>query len=134
MFTLENNLVSWARKRQATTALSTTKAEYAAASNAGQEAVWSRLLLQSLGFEQKQATVIQKEIEGCIALLKNPKFHARTKHIDIKHQFVRDLVTTNHIDLSDCACHKMVADVMSKPLPKEQFERFRNRMQVTNQV
>ena len=134
LFSLGNNLVSWASKRQATTALSTTEAEYVAASSAGQEAVWLRLLLQSLGFEQKKATVIQEDNQGCIALSKNPKFHARTKHIDIKHHYIRDLVTTNQIDLSYCASHKMVADVLTKPLPKEQFERFRNRMQVKNEV
>ena len=134
LFTLGSNLVSWASKRQATTALSTTEAEYVAASSAVQKAVWLRLLLNSLGFKQGKPTTINEDNQGCIALSKNPKYHARTKHIDIKHHFIRDLVTANQIDLSYCASHKMVADIMTKPLPKEQFERFRNRMQVTNQV
>ena len=134
LFSLGNNFISWASNRQATTALSTTKADYIAASSAGQEAVWLRLLLHSLEFEQKKATVIQEDNQGCIALSKNPKFQARTKHFDIKHHYIRDLVTTNLIDLSYCALHKMVANVLTKPLPKEEFKRFRTRMQVKNEV
>ena len=56
-------------------------------SSAAQEAVLLKLLLQSLGFELATITIILEDNQGCIALSKNPKHHARTQHISLKHHF-----------------------------------------------
>ena len=96
-----------------------------AASIAAQEAIWLRELLGDLKFHQEQPTIIQEDNQGAIAMSKNPKFHGRTKYVDIKCHFVRDKVENNEIMLKYCQTKGMVADTFTKALPKNQFERFR---------
>jgi hypothetical protein len=75
--------------------LSTYKAEYIGQTNATKEAIWLKRLLDKVRSElglQAQATVIYCDNQGAIALAKNPQFHARIKHIDIQHYFVREKV------------------------------------------
>ena len=72
-------------------ALSSTEAEYMAMSSAAQEAIWLRRLLSSLGFSQKP-TILYEDNQGAIALSKNPKSHSRTKHIDIRYHFIREII------------------------------------------
>ena len=76
-------MISWASKKKSFVALSSTEAEYIAASLASQEAVWLRSLLGDISFVQKEPTVIKEDNQGTIGLSRNPKYHPRTKHIDI---------------------------------------------------
>ena len=85
--------------------------------------------LNRLGFKQDKQTTINEDNQGCIAL---SKYLTRTKHIDIKHHFIRDQVTANQIDLLYCASHKLAANIIQSQYQKKQFERFRSRMQVTD--
>ncbi len=85
-------MISWASKKQSVVALSSTEAESVAASLASQEAVWLRALLGDISFVQVEPTMIKEDNQGAIALSKNPKYHPRTKHIDIKCYFIRDKV------------------------------------------
>eukprot|EP00795_Rhopilema_esculentum_P014459 gene14460-biopygen4243 len=98
MFTICGGVVSWASKKQTSVALSSTEAEYVAACLATKEAVWLRSLLADLNFTQEEPTVVQEDNQGAIAMSKNPKFHARTKHIDIKHHFIREKVENGTLD------------------------------------
>ena len=88
VFSLGHGALSWSSKRQPTVALSSTEAEYRAACSATCEAVWLRRLLGELGFPQQSKTVIHSNNQSCIAIAKNPVFHARTKHIEIQYHFV----------------------------------------------
>lgn len=76
--------ISWVSKKQAIVALSSTEAEYVAASQATQEAMWLRDLLTSMHSAQKQPTALLEDNEGAIALTHNQVFHVRTKHIAVK--------------------------------------------------
>ena len=76
--------ISWASKKQPIVALSTTEAEYVAATVAACQAVWMRRMLRSLCQEQVKDTVIFCDNSSVIALSKNFVFHKRTKHIDTK--------------------------------------------------
>ena len=87
-FLSHGNVVSWKWKRQPTVATSSIEAEYMALYAAAQEAVWLRLLLSDIGFELGAATTIYEGNQGCIALAKNPVYHSRTKHIEIKFYFL----------------------------------------------
>jgi len=58
-------------------------------SHATREALWLRQLLKELGFEQTKRTAIMNDNQGYIAIAMNPVYHARTKHIDMQHHFVR---------------------------------------------
>uniref|UniRef100_A0AAV1V3K5 Integrase catalytic domain-containing protein n=1 Tax=Peronospora matthiolae TaxID=2874970 RepID=A0AAV1V3K5_9STRA len=116
VFFLHGNVVSWKWKRQPTVATSSTEAEYIALYAAAQEAVWLRLLLSDIGVEVGAATTIYEDNQGCIALAKNPVYHARTKHIDIKYHFLRDKVEEGVIELEYMPTEAMIADGLTKAL------------------
>uniref|UniRef100_A0AAV1UU28 Polyprotein n=1 Tax=Peronospora matthiolae TaxID=2874970 RepID=A0AAV1UU28_9STRA len=92
-FILNNGYVSWRSKKQSTVALSSTEAEYMALTEAAQEAIWLKALLCELDeMRSDEAVKIYEDNQGSIALAKNPEFHKRTKHIDIRYHFVREKV------------------------------------------
>ena len=66
--------------------------------------------------------------QSTIAMAKSSVRHKRTKHIDIKHHFIRETVQTGKITLSYCPTAEMLADIFTKQLPKTQFEKLRNRL------
>ena len=66
-------------------------------------------------------TTVMEDNQSCIAMAKNPQYHGRAKHIDIKHHFVRELVADETIKLEYCPTKKMIADIMMKGLAREQF-------------
>jgi Reverse transcriptase (RNA-dependent DNA polymerase) len=117
VFLMDGGAVSWSSKRQPTVALSTTEAEYMSATQATKEACWLRKLLADLGRKPEQATFIQCDSQGAIALIGNPVQHTRTKHIDIQHHFVREQVEAGAVKFSYCPTETMIADVLTKGLP-----------------
>jgi len=125
VFQLESSTVSWRSKQQSVVALSSTEAEYIALCLASQEATWLRKLLESIGFKQSDATTLYEDNQGTIALAKNPKSHSRTKHIDIKYHYVRESVEEKNIKLVYCSTEGMIADILTKGLPKPKFEQLR---------
>ncbi len=102
-FDLGSGLIAWMSKKQSTVALSSTEAEYVAASMAACQGIWLRRLLVDLGHEQKEATKLLCDNVSTIAMTKNPVMHGRTKHIEIKHHFIRDLVGRKEIKLEFCS-------------------------------
>ena len=129
-FMLGKATIAWASKKQSVVALSTTEAEYIALCSATQEAVWLRRLLGSLRQGQARPTTVHEDNRGAISLSKNPKDHARTKHIDIKYHYVRDAVQKNYINVEHCETKRMIADTLTKGLPKPAFEQHRNAMNI----
>ena len=125
-------MISWASKkqRQSVVALSSTEAEYIAASLASQKAVWLRSLLGDISFVQKEPTVIKEDNQGTIALSGNPKYHPRTKHIDIKYHFIRHKVEKKELVLEYCPTEQLLADLLAKSLGKTLFQRLRGLMGV----
>lgn len=121
IFFISEGPISWASKRQSTVALSSTEAEYMALTQAAKEAIWLRRLLAELGFRTQEPTIIHEDNQSAIALAKNPVYHARSKHIDIQHHFIRDKVESGEVDLSYTPTENMIADVLTKPLPKTRF-------------
>ena len=124
VFLLAKGAVSWLSKKQATVALSTTEAEYVALSGATQEAIWLRRLLTDVGKPLAEPVVINEDNQGAIAMAKNPVGHARTKHIDIRYHFVREGVQDGAIILKYVATDEMIADILTKLLPKHPFEKL----------
>ena len=82
--------------------MSSTESEYIMLSEAGWEAFWLRNLYDELGFPQIGLTVIKSDNEGSVILSHNPQFHAWTKHIEICHHWVRDLVNDKILDIQSC--------------------------------
>ncbi|KAG2758626.1 hypothetical protein Pcac1_g29253 [Phytophthora cactorum] len=121
-FMMNGGCISWRSKKQRTVALSSTEAEYMALSEATQEAVWLKVFLCELGeMANDEAVKIYEDNQGSIALAKNPEFHKRTKHIDIRYHFVREKVEDGQVVLQYVSTTDMLADIMTKPIPATQF-------------
>jgi len=121
-------MVSWSSKKQSTVALSTTEDEYMAASYCTREAIWLRQLLEDVKCEDVEGTLILCDNQGAIALAKNPVHHARTKHIEMQHHFVREKVEKGTITLEYCPNEDMLADVMTKALARDRHEHLTRAM------
>jgi hypothetical protein len=109
-------------------ALSSTEAEYMAASMASCEAIWLRKLLAGLFDQELDPTVIYCDNQSCIKLSENPVFHDRSKHIEIRYHFIRDRVQKGAVKLQYIPTDQQVADILTKPLAKGKFEAFRDKL------
>ena len=99
---------------------------YMALASATQEAVWLEQLTADFGIGTPAKTiVIFEDNQSAISMTKNPQFHGRSKHIAIKYHFVRDQVGKGTVKLEYCPTKEMVADILTKGLPKSQFVKLR---------
>ena len=128
LFKLGNNSLLWLCKRQNCIALSSAEAEYISAANATTEIIWLVKLLQELDMEQTLPIVLFEDNQSTIKLIQSDKHHSRTKHIDVRHHHIKHHQTTGTIELKYCPTDEMIADQLTKPLPKPQFEKHRIRM------
>ena len=128
LYMIGQSSVSWSSKKQVSVALSSTEAEYIAASYASQEAIWLREVLNDLGIALTQPTILHEDNQSCIKLATSDKNSTRTKHIDVRHHYLRDLVVQEMIDFMFCETSMMIADVLTKPLPRPKFEKLRTDM------
>eukprot|EP00253_Pinus_taeda_P014783 PITA_14783 len=91
-FNIGSGMTSWCSRKQKSVALSLFEAKYMAASTSLCEDIWVRKLLVNLFRRNMEATRIMCDNQSCIKLSENPVFHDRSKHIDIRCQFIRDCV------------------------------------------
>eukprot|EP00253_Pinus_taeda_P028156 PITA_28156 len=124
--------ISWASKKQPIVPLSTAEAEYVAATATACQAVWMRRMLRSLCQEQVKGTVIFCDNSSTIELSKNYVFHKRTKHIDTKFHYIKELVNNGEIVLQHCRTQEQVADILTKPLGQKSFEFLRKCLGMTD--
>jgi hypothetical protein len=122
--------ISWSSKRQKTVALSTVEAEYMALSACLQKCIWLVSLCNEVGVSIKMPIKIFQDNEGSIRLAKNPGQHGRTKHIDIRHHFLRGNIERKLITLEFCPSMDMVADLLTKPLARPQYSKLRGMMNI----
>ena len=132
LFLMTQGPISWLSKKQSIVALSTSEAEYVAVSTAAQEAVWLRRLLTDLQALPEGPTVIMEDNQGTIAIGRNPIIHTRTKHIDIKYHNVWEVLQEGTITLCYCSTDKMLADLLTKGIPRGRFETLCKAMGMDN--
>ncbi|GJV69782.1 zinc finger, CCHC-type containing protein [Tanacetum coccineum] len=91
--------ITWCTQKQPTVALSSCESEFMAATGAACQALWLKRLLSELtGWEEKRITLKVDNVSA-IALVRNPVFHGRSKHIDIRYHFIRECVENGHINV-----------------------------------
>ena len=126
VFKISGAAVSWRSKKETCVALSTTEAEYMALANATQEAIWMQQLTTDLKNRADKPIILFEDNQSAIYIAKNPQFHGRTKHIEIKYHFTREQVKKGIIDLQYCRTEDMIADMFTKALLKEKFIKLRD--------
>ncbi|KAG5883341.1 hypothetical protein JTB14_033785 [Gonioctena quinquepunctata] len=120
LFKFMGVMFDWRCKKQTCVALSSTEAEFISLSEASQQAIYLKGLLQD--FQQDVTTTIMfEDNQSCLKLLDNGKMSDRTKHIETKYNFVKNLKLTNKIMFQFCPSHSMLADFLTKPLGPEKL-------------
>ena len=120
--TLGGMITNWTSKKQSTVSLSSTEAEYQALSECVQEAIFTQSLIQELTGECNTAIIYEDNI-GAIFLVKNQQVSARTKHIDVRHHYMRDLHESKRIEVRFKRTDKNSSDILTKNTPKAIYEK-----------
>jgi hypothetical protein len=107
--------------------LSTAESEYIAAGSSCSQLVWMKQMLEEYNVEQDVLTLYCDNLSA-INISKNPILHNRTKHIDIHHHFIRDLVEEKIVTLEHVATGEQLADIFTKVLDSKQFEKLRGKL------
>ena len=118
-------MVSWFSRKQSCMALSIAKAEYVATCSASCEAVWLWKLLSDIFYLQLDATCIHCDNQSCMKLSKNLVFHDKSKHIEIKFHYIRDMVQREEVNIQYMEMDKHIAYVLTSPLFRLKFDYFR---------
>ncbi|UYV68602.1 hypothetical protein LAZ67_6000178 [Cordylochernes scorpioides] len=120
VYFLARGPIAWESKKQQTVTLSSTESEYIALCEAGKEAVYLRALLDEMGFGEllNGPTVLKTDNQGAQQLARNPVYHARTKHIDIKWHFIRSICSDGLVEVVHTPTQENVADILTKGLPR----------------
>lgn len=127
LFKVFGNTVIWTSKKQSLVTLSSTEAEYVAACAAAQECIWLERVLKDLYITVEHPISIFEDNRGCIMIGKNPETK-RSKHIDTKYHYLRELIRDGRIELKSIASKDQVADILTKPLTKVAFQKCRDEM------
>ncbi|XP_060969865.1 secreted RxLR effector protein 161-like [Cannabis sativa] len=130
-FLIGGNCVSWKVQLQTVVALSTTEAEYVATTEAIKEAIWLKGLMKELNL-LKGVPTVYSDSQSCIFLCKNPMFHYRTKHIEIKYHFIRDKVTQGEIGIEKVPTEDNPADMGTKIVTLNKFTHCMNLLRINS--
>lgn len=122
VFMINDSAITWRSTRQKTVALSTTEAECMAACEGSKECIWLRQLLADVGYKQMEATQLNIDNQAAIRLLNNPELHHRTKHIDIRLHFIRELKENETIFVKYVDTKQQKADLFTKPLNNQSLK------------
>jgi hypothetical protein len=128
VFLVDGGAVSWSSKKQELVTLSTTEAEYVAATHAAKEGLWLRRLIGEVFEPLTKPTTLYGDNQSAIALTQDGHYHARTKHIDIRYHFIRYVIEAGSIRLIYCPTENMTADALTKALPSTKVKHFANAM------
>jgi hypothetical protein len=116
--------ITWSSQRQSSVSLSTTEAEFVAASQAVKETLWLIRLFDDV-CELRGKPTLMMDNQSAIRLIHNPELHKRSKHIEVRHFFVRDVVTRGDITVKYVSTEYQRADIFTKALSKDKLFRFR---------
>lgn len=134
VLTLNGGPIAWASRLQKCTALSTTEAEYVAASSTAKDVIWLRQLLGDIGHRQNKPTPVWCDNQSAVRLVRNPEYHQRTKHIDVKYHHIRGLQEAGVIDVGHIRTAEQLADPFTKGLEAGRFNYLISSFGLVNSV
>ena len=129
----QNGPISWKAAQQGGVTLSSSEAEFVASSQAGKEFLYLRALLKGFACPQTRPTELLEDNASCILMSENPTNCQRSRHVNVRVYFLRDMVRDGAVKLIKCAGTQNVADVRTKSLPKPAFHKHREFLHVTAQ-
>ncbi|KAL1224682.1 Retrovirus-related Pol polyprotein from transposon RE1 [Cardamine amara subsp. amara] len=119
---LGNNLISWSSRKHDTVSKSSTEAEYRTLSDTASEITWIGFLLKELGIPLLSTPELFCDNLYAVFLSANPAFHARTKHFELDHHYVRERVALGTLEVNHIPSQLQVADIFTKSLPTKAFQ------------
>ncbi|XP_019244295.1 PREDICTED: uncharacterized protein LOC109224163 [Nicotiana attenuata] len=127
---LGDSVISCSSKKQSIVTLSTCESEYIAAISCTCHVIWLRRLLKEINLPQIEATEICIDNKSAQALAKNPVYRDRSKHIDTRYHFIRERISKKEVELKYVKSHDQHADIFTKPLKFDDFQRLRSRLEM----
>ena len=121
--------VSWFSKRQPTVALSSTEAEYMALTSAAQEVTWFQSWVKEI-LNKDLTGLIECDNQATIAIANSERISDRTKHIDIRHHYIREKVSDKSIVVRWISTEEQLADLLTKRMPTNRLEKLRSKVLV----
>lgn len=129
VFLLNNAPISWASQKQEIVSLSTAEAEYVALTHGIKEAIWLKRMLNDLKIECNHVPIFVDN-QSAMRIAENTEFHKRSKHIDVRFHFIRDIVKKKEISLCYVNTKEQLADIFTKPLAKQTFQYLRGKLRI----
>lgn len=126
---LGGNTISWESRKQRCVAMSSTEAEYLSMSNSCKDILFIRNLLFELTGKYFKCE-LRNDNQSAIKMLSTKDCHKRTKHIDVRYHFIKDLISKNYINVTYLPTSMMVADVLTKPLSGTKHKNFMSQLNV----
>ena len=120
-FYVRANLVAWMSKNQNSMSLSIAEAEYIAVGSCCSQLLWMKKVLTDYGISQ-DTMIVYCDNSNAIDISKNPIQHSKTKHIEIRYHFIRDLVERKIVYLEYIPTERQNTDIFTKPLDRSKFE------------
>jgi len=120
-----DDLLSWESSLQKSTpALSPAEAEFNSAFEAARSLVYTQMLFDELGYPDTEPALIYEDNTACIQQAKHPVNFKRSRHINLRYHYMRELTGTNQIDMTYVPTAHQLADALTKPLPGPQFQKL----------
>ena len=123
---VNDNLISWCTKKQQTVALSTAEAELMAMVEVAKEVEWLIQMLKEMKYNVNTPATIYSDNQSAVKIAHNDIDHDRTKHIDIKYYYIRELITNGSVAVTWVSTDRQTADIFTKPLAFPSFNRHRH--------
>ncbi|XP_061469413.1 uncharacterized protein LOC133378809 [Rhineura floridana] len=121
---LHGSVIDWCSRRQAVVAISSSEAEYVSLSTTCNKLQWFEHLTQELCIEVKKPILVYEDNQTCIRLAMSEANTKRTKHISVRYHHIRECIQQGFITLSYCNTNNMLANVMTKPICEEKYNRM----------
>ncbi|WVZ54857.1 hypothetical protein U9M48_005601 [Paspalum notatum var. saurae] len=132
LFFLGSNIITWQSQKQKVVALSSCEAEYIAAATASCQGVWLARLLAELKGGEAGTFKLNIDNQSAIELSKNPVFHDRSKHIDVKFHYIRECIEEDRVKVEPIDTKLQLADILTKALGRDQFLKLRTKLGLVN--